>query len=308
VFTWSYNGGVPDGVSEDGRELLSLEYNQAGLLSAVVFDNKRSEVDYGERPLTESLMGQTAIKQLVPALSGWKYPDGKKDAFKFGLTPDRVPTLIFTDRDLAQTTYLWDATTSYIISEQGPHGDWKYQVGAISTQLGLPALTRTDSKGKTEGIAIDTQMGNYTALAESGATTVTHVFETPGPLYHKTKSIDRTVNGITTTIYKASYDELGRLIRKTDIKGFVTTYDYGNGNKPVSEHTSLSNDPELLKSLKVKEDGLLKKLEAIGSGKTKYSRDQAWVTWFYFISTMNLIFRKLPHSFSNCIIRTEFST
>ena len=239
-------------------------------------------------------MGQTAIKQLVPTLSSWKYLDGKKDIFKFGLTPDRVPSLLFTDRDLAQTTYLWDGGTSTLISEQGPKGDWKYQVGAITSQLGLPALTRTDPKGKTEGIAIDTQMGTYTSQAENGATTVSHVFETPGPLYHKIKSVDRTLNGITTSIYKASYDELGRLIRRQDAKGFITTYVYGDGKDPISQHASLSDDPLLKKDLLAKENSLINAFKAapIGRGKSKFERDGAIQDLVLFYIFNDLDFQK----------------
>ena len=265
VFTWDYDGNthMATGISEDGQSLVTVEPNQQGLLDAVVINGKRYELSYAERPLIEMVLGQPAVKELAIALSSFKYPDGKTETFHFELTPERVPTLTFTDRDQKQTVYTWDAATDHIASEEGPKGNWTYKVGEIAGPFALPALSRTNSEGKTEGMAVDNKMGIYTAQGKNGATTVTHVFETPGPLYHKVKSVEQISNGQTTTIYKASYDETGRLIRKIDQKGFTISYTYDENGKFLKTTVKPPTDPAILAALKQKEVTFLQQLARV---------------------------------------------
>src|SRR5262249_27991318 len=155
-------------------------------------DGKRYEVDYAERPLTQILMGQPAIKELVQSLSTFKYPDGTMDTFKFIFTEDHVPTLTFTDRGKKQTLYSWDPATNHIASEKSPLGEWTYQVGDATQNGGVPTITRTNTADhKTESMAIDPQIGSYTKQLADGTTTITHIFETPGPLYNKVQKIEK---------------------------------------------------------------------------------------------------------------------
>jgi YD repeat-containing protein len=258
TFTWSYDGiGAGASVSEDGQTILTMEPNVAGQVAAFIFGGKRYEVEYAERPVTEMLMGQVAIKELDQALTSFKYPDGTMDTFKFVLTSDLVPTLTFTDKDKQQTLYTWAAATDYLATEKGPKGNWTYKIGEIAQDFGLPPITRTNSSGKTESMAVDTKMGTYTSTAVDGAIIVTHVFETPGPLYHKVHEIDKSNGNITTTIYRASYDETGKLIREMDEKGYISILTYDDEGKFKSRTTTLPTDSELLAKLKAQGQALL---------------------------------------------------
>ena len=265
TFTWNNENGTPSGVSEDGRMIITIESNVAGQVAAFVFDGNRYEVTYAERPLTQVLLGQTAIKELAQALSSFKYPDGKTETFKFVLTPDRVPTLTFTNKDNQSTLYSWNATTNHLATEKGPQGNWTYTIGDVTQEHGVPPISRRSSDGKTEGLVIDSKMGTYTAQAADGVTTVTHIFETPGPLYNKVKSVEKTTNGVTTTIYKASYDEAGRLIRKIDENGFIYNYAYGESDKVSQASVSPPSDPQIVTMLKAKEASLLTALGKVSN-------------------------------------------
>jgi YD repeat-containing protein len=110
-------------------------------------------------------------------------------------------------------------------------------------------------------MAVDTKMGTYTSKALDGTTTVTKIFNTPGPLYQKVRSVEKTTSdGQTSIIYKASYDEAGRLVRNMDPNGFVVTYDYNNEGQETARHTVLPNDPGALRKIKEKESLLLSAL------------------------------------------------
>jgi len=262
TFSWDLDrSGLPSGVSEDGHPLITLEPNAAGQIAALIFDGKRYEIGYAERPLTEVLLGQTAVKELVQTLATFKYPDGTADTFKFELTPDRVPILTYTDKDKAQTLYSWDAATSHLATEKGPQGDWTYTVGKITQDYGVPTITRTNNTGKTESMAINTKIGAYTQQLADGTTLVTHLFETPGPLYNKVKSVEKIsiLDGkeVITTTFKASYDEAGRIIREVDEKGFISTFAYGQDGKPNRTLVSPPSDPQILDELKIQEKSFL---------------------------------------------------
>jgi YD repeat-containing protein len=145
------------------------------------------------------------------------------------------------------------------------------------------------SDGKTESISIDTRMGTYSSQASDGAVTVTHIFEAPGPLYHKVKSVDRIDRNKLTIVYKASYDEFGRLIRKIDSNGLVTTFQYDLTGHEVSHHMSLSSDPIFLASIAAQEQALLKQLK---SASTSSERDAVLENLIIFYTAKSLQFDK----------------
>jgi YD repeat-containing protein len=261
IFTWSYDDDGRDSVNENGQAILTMERNVAGQIAAFVSGGKRWEATYSERPITQMLAGQVAIKELDQALSTFKYPDGTIDTFKFGLTTDLVPTLTVVDKDKRQTVYTWDANTGHLATEKGPNGDWNYNIGTTTQPFSVPPISRTSSDGKRESVAIDTRNGTYTVQNADGTTTVSKVFETPGPLYHKLRSLEKVSNGVTSALYKASYDEAGNLIREMDDNGWVTTFSYDSTGKKTAQQTTLSSDPNFLSITAAKRDALIKRLK-----------------------------------------------
>jgi hypothetical protein len=275
TFSWTYNdAGIPLDISHDNHPVLEVETTSAGQLNAITFGGKRYTFDYANQPMIGVVMGQTAVTRMAPSLSAVRYPDGRSETFTQMLTPALIPTMDFTDIDKKQTEYTWDPTTRHIESEKTPDNVWNYTVGLVASEFELPVISRTNKEGKTESIAVDTKTGTYTITNQDGSTTISQFFKTPGPFYDKVRNVEKVMNGQTTTIYKASYDELGRLARKVDQRGFVTDYRYKDeGNDPILEHTGLLQDPKLLDALKANEAMLLKNLDRAG-GKPQ-ARDVA---------------------------------
>ncbi len=286
TFTWSSDsGGMPTGVAEDGKSVITIEPNVAGQVAAFIFNGNRYEVAYAERPLTQILLGQIAIKELAPALATFKYPNGKSETFKFALTPARVPTLTFTDKNNQQTLYTWDTLTNHLTTEKGAQGEWSYKIGVAPQDHGVPPISRTSSEGKTEGMTIDSKTGTYAKQADDRTTTITHIFETPGPLFNKVQKVEETVwvNGKeeTSTIYRASYDEMGNLLRETDARGFLSTYIYESNGKLAKVQVAPPTDAKTLNALKIRESAML---GAIVNIRDEDARNDALeqLAFFYF--------------------------
>jgi YD repeat-containing protein len=263
TFEWSYNDqGVPTGVSEDGQPGIGVETDINGKLSGFTYQNKRYTVDFADRPAMEVVNGQTLVGKLVSAVSAFHYPDGKTETYRVLLAPpDLTPTLDFIDADKQETVYTWDAPTGHLASEKGPGGNWTYQVGEVTVADGVPTIARTNDQGQTEGMALDNTTGTYTATNLDGSTIITRTFRTPGPLYGKVHKVEKIVNGQTSTIYQASYDEMGKLIRIVDEQGIITKYIYDPSGHEVKRTVELSKDADLIKSLARQEKIRLKQIQ-----------------------------------------------
>jgi YD repeat-containing protein len=282
VYEWSYSQlGMPENVSENGQVLISVEPNASGQVEAIIFNGKRYEATYAERPITQILMGHVAIKELDQVLSAFKFPDGKTETFKFGLTPDFAPTLTFTNTVHQTTVYNWDAASNHLVSEQGPGGNWTYRIADPTQEFAVPVISRISSDNKAESISIDMKMGAYTRQMADGTTTVTHIFETPGNLYNKVEKIEKVsqIDGKTTSaiIYRASYDETGKLIRSVNENGYITTFNYNEHGQLTGRAMSLPVDPQLLLKLQEKGNKLMDLVARAtnGEGRQEAVRDLA---------------------------------
>jgi hypothetical protein len=92
--------------------------------------------------------------------------------------------------------------------------------------------------------------------------------------------VDKDVYGNMTTVYEASYDEMGRLIRQVDGNGFTSKYIYGD-NKLVKKEIDVPSDPALLRSLEIQANGLL--LSLANSVSKREHNDSAENLAFFYI-------------------------
>jgi hypothetical protein len=278
IFSWTYNlSGLPEAIVENGQTLISVETNAAGQVTAIISNGARYETTYAERPITEMLMGQVGIKELDQALSAFKYPDGKSDTFTFTLTPDRIPTVTLLDRDRKQMLYSLDPATNHIATQKGGGGNWTYTIGTIKQDFGVPPISRTDDKGKTESATVDTKLGIYRTLGADGITTVMHVFETPGPLYQKVQKIEEIDGNTTTIVYRASFDEQGRLIRKIDERGRITLYNYDASGEVQIQKAGLTVEKQA--ENRTREKALI---SSLSSASTALEKERIAKTLAYF--------------------------
>jgi YD repeat-containing protein len=287
VFSWDYAAnGMAEDVKEDGYIVIEIDPNGEGQADDFVFKRQHYKLEYGDRPLMQVVMGETVVGSLARALGKFQYPDGKFETFEFGLTEEKNPTLTFTDEEEKQTVYTWDAATNHLASEKGPGGDWTYSVGKITGQFGLPPLSRKNAAGKSEAMNVDTGTGTYTATNADGTTTVTHVFKAPGPLYNKVQKVEKTIGKTTAEIYRASYDETGRLLRSIDEKGYITTFHYDPQGHLTGRTVSLPVDPKYLAPILAKEKELMKEVQD-ADPNTDDKDDALEALGFFYIAEMH---------------------
>ena len=257
VFQWHYDGETALGIQEEGTlaMLVSVHKDLQGNPDGILAAGKLYPFSLDKRPQVTIMAGQMVVKGFDLSLSQWTWPDGKKEGYQFAVK-EKNPDLVVTDKKGKADTYVWDAETKKIVAEDG----WKYAVGKVSASFGLPPISRTNPAGQTEGIAIDTKTGQTTRTSLAGVKTVYSEIQTPGPLYGKVRRVEKTVGGVTTQLYRAAYDDAGRLLRKTDEKGFTTSFKYDPTGKLLSQDVMLPSDPAIVKALKAKEAELLQKV------------------------------------------------
>lgn len=259
TYTWNYSGSLLTSIARDGLEVLNIQLGVGGSIRAISCQNKSYPVEYEKRPLTETIQGMTVIKDLVPALSKIAEADGKGDLFTFELTSEMQPDLKVQNPSGQETAYYWNPTNNLISREEGPEGKWTYTIGETKEGFGLPGLIRTSDDGKTEKIDVDRKLGIYTVVGSDGVKKVTQVFTAPGPLYNKVKQVEEiSPSGVKVTKLKASYDEAGRLIRKIDDQGNITTLSYDQKGKVSGKEEALST--ARVQKLKEREEQLLQSL------------------------------------------------
>ena len=259
-FTWSYDAAGGGSVEQDGKPVITMEPGPGGQVADFVFGGKSYKVEYGKRPIVAVVGGQNVLKELAPALSRLVLPDGRAQSFEFDLTDERAPRLTAKSADGIGAAYTWDAASRHLATEKNSAGEWHYQIGEIKDPFGMPTITRTDNGDKSESTSADVKEGVYTSKGANGSMTITHVFKAPGPLYDKVQKVEKVEGGVTSTIYRAIYDDTGKLIRETNAQGRVTTFAYDEHGKLKGKSFSLTKDPEILLRLHAQEEELSKRI------------------------------------------------
>ena len=142
-------------------------------------------------------------------------------------------------------------------------------MGDIKEAFGVPTISRSSGNGKNEETSADVRDGVYTTHNADGSTTVTHIFKVPGPLYGKVQKIETAKGGVTSTTYRAAFDDAGRIIRETNAQGRVTTFSYDEHGKLTGKTFSLTKDPEILARLHQQEQDLTKRVADAGDLEAK---------------------------------------
>ncbi len=263
---WIFNGTQPSAIYEGTKPILKVEVKGD---KVTFFSNLRSHVaTLGKRPHVSVVQKQTIVEGFDECLVGLTFADKTVENFDFSLTEEHAPKLVFTDRERANTTYTWDATTGHIRTQDG----WKYEVGAIADKFALPAISRIDSAGKRESVYVDKVLGIHSRTDTNGVKTVVYTFPEPGPLYEKVQKVDQEKDGVEKTIYKASYDEAGRLIREVDEKGFSTVYSFSKDGQFTGKTITRPMGKDILAALAVEEEKLL---DAVTKAKDEGSKGDA---------------------------------
>jgi YD repeat-containing protein len=252
---WNYIGDQFSFLEEGGKRPLEVTTDINGQPNGFVVNGQTYGFTLDRRPVVQDSPAGRVIGELAPTLGSFTWPDGKSDRFQFKFTSTMDASLEITDRAGQKSHFTW-APQGHILSDN----NWKYTVGEILPDSNLPALSRTNPAGQTEGIRIATKAGVITETNLQGVVTTTKIFRTPGPYFNRVREISQTVNGMTRLLQRRNYDEVGRLIRSMDESGTITSYAYDAKGKLVSESAEM--DATLSAQMRKREEEMLNKIAA----------------------------------------------
>jgi len=231
-------------------------------------NGKLHSFELGKRPRVENASGTNVISGFDPTLAMWKFPDGRQETYQFEVDQDVSPNLKVTDRDNAESSYVWNAATGHIVSD----GEWTYEIGKTAGAFDLPKLRRVNSKGEEEFRYVDMAKGITDVKNLEEGHTITETFLSSGPLYGKVRKVEKVMDGKRVPILQVGYDESGRLLRKTDEKGFTTVNQFGNDGKLSGTIVKPPTDTNIIATLQTKEGSLL---DAVNTATTESDHNKA---------------------------------
>ena len=270
LITLIYNGNVVTEIREEGRanSPFKLATTQSGVPTGMYVNGKLHSFELGKRPRVENASGTNVISGFDPTLAMWKFPDGKQETYQFEVDQDVSPNLKVTDRDNAESSYVWNAVTGHIVSD----GEWTYEIGKTVGAFDLPKLRRVNSRGEEEFRYVDMAKGITEVKDLKKGHTITETFLSSGPLYGKVRKIEKVVDGKTVPVFQAGYDESGRLLRVVDAKGFTTINQFGKDGKLSGKIVKPPSDAAVVAALQATEKSLL---QAVADAANRASRGDA---------------------------------
>ncbi len=225
--TYLYKNGVVTEVDEGSKPLLTVFDNAKGSVSGLTFNGTRVDFEQGQKPNVESIGGQTVIGNMSSSLDKVTMSGGKIENYKFAVDPKLVPTLVISG--VNNRTFSWDPFTKLILKD----GDWSYKITPGTKPFANAEIERSSLNKplQTEYYYNDNTTGVTTEQGLNGVRLVTQRFIEPGPLYERVRTVTEIKNGSTTILSHCDYDELGRLLRKSDAQGQTTTYSYDDSGR-----------------------------------------------------------------------------
>jgi hypothetical protein len=166
--------------------------------------------------------GAAVISRLEPSLSSITFPNGKVIKYSFGLTAERLPTMVSGDN--LELVYTWNPVTRAYLSD----GTWSYTTARQGTAF---TQSRRNKQGEEEFLTQDTR--GFTIRKLRGEPKRITQFFTSGVLNGKVRKVDEEVNGVVKTIYSCSYDEQGNKIR--ELTNGLQTWPLRDSVTPISQ-------------------------------------------------------------------------
>jgi hypothetical protein len=205
TLSYKYNGPVATEVDVDGKAFLQVENNASTNIPAdILIGGQKVDFSLAQRPRVMTKLTENLVTGFDPSLSQLQWPNGKKESFTFGTDKSLNPILDIIHSDQPQRSFTWDATTRQIKTD----GEWTYNL----TPSNHGALNRSNTSGQTE--IYSAAHGVTMEQGIDGVGRITTVFVNAGPLSGKVRKIELIQDGSKRTVYQASYDELGQLVRE----------------------------------------------------------------------------------------------
>jgi hypothetical protein len=211
-----YNGPAPLEADIDNQPFVQVAQNTTtGVAESITIVGQKIAISQAPRPRISTILNKTLLTGFDPALSQLQWPDGSKELFDFSVTKELTPTLIITKSGHSPRTFTWNPVTGQIQTD----GEWTYHL----TEIGYVTIERKDIKGNQEKWYHDTERG-VTDEASPSTGEVQSTFFSSGPLAGRLRKIEIIEGGKSRLEYRATYDEVGNIVREERGTGEVTKY------------------------------------------------------------------------------------
>jgi len=278
--SWIRINGLVSEIREEPTAIPLLKCIPAenGFASSIVINGKSYRIGLDKRPRIEASGIGNIVAGFDATLSALYWPDRSQESYIFSAEQKKnlASALEVVDRTKKSSTYTWNPTSGFLLSEE----EWNYDVSEGSGKFDPPYISRRNSLGQIEFVRIDQKNGLSEVQTQKAGHLITESFTSPGPLYGKVRKITRVEdNGTKLPHYSASYDESGHLLRETDSSGFTSVYQLDANGSTISRRIVAPSRPETLEKLVLEEKAYIEKLSQF-EGESKASKLQE-LAYFY---------------------------
>jgi YD repeat-containing protein len=206
------NGRVTE-VQEGSNKRLNVDYAPSGKASGLTMaDGTRIVIVQDRKPSVHSIAGINTITGFDDSLSSMTFPNGEEAEYRFGTEAVGgaiLPNLKIDRAKQEERLFTWDPVTKYVVSD----GDWSYRITPAADPQENAAIARKNASGNDEFWFYDPRSAKETVRRSDGSTVVRYWYTGSKELEGKTHLIEQTKGGIVSVLYRAAYDQNGRLIR-----------------------------------------------------------------------------------------------
>ncbi|MFZ4776418.1 MAG: hypothetical protein ACOYM3_13685 [Terrimicrobiaceae bacterium] len=220
-FDYGYKGNRVESIQKNGRAILEVKSDdKTGDVTGIEIPNTRELIAFqqtGRRPRIQIIGGTTVVSCLDKALGEVLKLDGNKETFQFIMDEKGNPTLNLNDKMIR-----WNSATLKIMRD----AEWIYHVSPGQDSLAYAEIRRQNMRGLSESWFNQSSIGREVLIDRSGCEHITNR-HCSGKLSGKLRSItERPKDSLSQDIYRASYDEQGRLCKEVFKNGQNIKYDY----------------------------------------------------------------------------------
>jgi hypothetical protein len=220
-----YSAGRVSEVRESGATLISVEIDPGtNQTKAIVVNGLRMAVSLAQRPRIQIASGQTLVAGMAESLRRFSDND---ESYEFGTDEKLQPTLTISKTGKPQRVVVWHPGTKRILADDA----WVYDIRPADKLAANALMSRRHLEGRTESWVVDAASGREIETID-GAQTIRTSYVS-GVLAGHLRTIVREANGTSTTLYRAAYDDKGKLVRLIR-DGKTRFFQYDKSGKLIS--------------------------------------------------------------------------
>ena len=213
-----YSGGRISEIKENGNPILKVGINSnTGEMTELFLNEKKIKFEWGQRAKIQSLGGKNFIGGMEKTLSKVIFQNGNSEKFEFGIDSKLQPLIkINGDREIG-----WNPNSGLIIRDN----DINYNIKPAKDYFGYAEIERRNSKTGRQEYWFHNDIDKTDTHGEDGVMERVTYFRS-GILSGRVRKIEEIAGQKSRSIYKASYDENGHLVKEeTPSRIIVNEYD-----------------------------------------------------------------------------------